>query len=68
MTRPTPRDELLTPTELAEWLRVPLATVYQWRYKGEGPAGMKVGRHVRYRRSTVEDWLDDAERASPARD
>lgn len=44
---------------MAEWLGVPIATVYQWRTKGYGPKGVKIGRHVRYRLSDVESWLAD---------
>lgn len=28
------------------------------RYKGDGPVGYRVGRHVRYRREAVEAWLE----------
>ena len=49
---------LLSPVELAEYLGVPLATVYRWRSRRDGPAGIRVGRHVRYRLADVERWLD----------
>ncbi len=51
-------DRLMTPADLAEMLGVPMQTLYGWRHRGEGPVGHKVGRHVRYRRATVEAWLD----------
>jgi len=51
-------DQLLDAHELAEWLAVPVATLYQWRYTGNGPRALKVGRHLRYRRSDVEAWLE----------
>lgn len=50
-------EKLLTLEEVAEYLDVPAATLYQWRYKGSGPQGMRVGRHVRYRRADVDAWL-----------
>ena len=50
--------EYLSPEQLAEHLNVPVNTIYNWRYKGYGPVGIKVGRHVRYRRSEVEQWLE----------
>jgi hypothetical protein len=28
---------------------VPVATLYGWRHRGEGPAAYRIGRHVRYR-------------------
>jgi excisionase family DNA binding protein len=48
----------LTTQELADFLQVPIATIYGWRYRGEGPKASKVGRHLRYRFRDVEDWLD----------
>ena len=51
-------ERLLGPRELAEWLDVPLQTIYKWRHIGEGPSGLKIGRHVRYRREVVEKWLE----------
>ena len=51
-------DRLMTLAELAEMLGVPVNTVYQWRTRGEGPPGYRIGRHVRYRRSAVEIWLE----------
>jgi excisionase family DNA binding protein len=52
------RETLLSPTDLAAELQVPEPTLRQWRYLGRGPAYVKVGRHVRYRRSDVEAWLE----------
>lgn len=49
--------EWLDTAGLAEWLDVPEATVVQWRYKGTGPRGVRLGRHVRYRRADVEAWI-----------
>ncbi len=50
-------DRLLSPRELAAYLGLPVATLYQYRYRGEGPPGYKIGRHVRYRWSDVQVWL-----------
>jgi excisionase family DNA binding protein len=50
-------EKLMTLADLAEFLGVPIATLYGWRHRGEGPPGYRVGRHVRYRRAEVEDWL-----------
>jgi len=52
-------DPLLSPKQVADLLGVPVATLYQWRYRSEGPPGFKIGGHVRYRRSTVGAWLDE---------
>lgn len=53
------RRPLATAEEIAEYLGVPLATVYQWSSKGRGPRLIKVGRHLRARWSDIEKWLDD---------
>ena len=66
-TRKTPKPDagpgtarrLLSPDELALYLGVPRATVYRWRSRREGPCGIRVGRHVRYRLEEVERWLDE---------
>lgn len=50
--------ELYDPEGFAEYLGVPLATVYRWRARRTGPRGVKVGRQVRYRAAEVEAWLD----------
>ena len=52
-------DRLLTANELADFLDVPIKTLYAWRYRGEGPIGFRVGRHIRYRRVDVEGWIED---------
>ena len=51
-------DKLMSLTDLSEMLGIPIHTLYRWRYKGDGPVGYRVGRHVRYRREAVEVWLE----------
>lgn len=50
-------ERLLSPRQLADYLNVPLATLYAWRYHGEGPPGFRVGKHVRYRWTDVQVWV-----------
>jgi excisionase family DNA binding protein len=50
--------KLMSIQDLSDYLGVPVNTLYQWRTKGKGPVGRKVGRHVRYRASDVDAWLD----------
>ena len=50
-------DHLLSVDELARYLAVPTKTLYAWRWRGEGPPGFRVGRHVRYRWSDVQAWI-----------
>lgn len=52
-------DRLLSPTELASYLTIPVQTIYQWRHRGEGPPGYRVGRHVRYRWIDIQAWLEE---------
>ena len=52
------RDEWLTIDELAEELQVPVRTIYAWRVKGTAPRGATFGKHVRFRRSDVEAWVE----------
>lgn len=51
------RDQLLTAEDLAEYLGVPVATIYAWRYRHQGPPGFRVGRHVRFRWRDVQQWI-----------
>jgi excisionase family DNA binding protein len=50
-------DRLLTVQDLADYLGVPIATIYTWRHRGHGPPGFRVGRHLRFRTSDVTQWI-----------
>jgi excisionase family DNA binding protein len=43
-------EKLMSLTDVSEMLGIPVHTLYRWRHNGDGPAGYRVGRHVRYRR------------------
>jgi excisionase family DNA binding protein len=47
----------VTVEELAQFLQVPVATVYAWNHKRTGPPAAKVGRHLRYQWEDVDRWL-----------
>lgn len=49
--------ELLTPVELAGLVKIEVGTLARWRYLGRGPAFLKLGGVVRYRRSDVAEWM-----------
>ena len=53
-----PGEALLSVAELAAYLGIPVATIYRWRYQHQGPVGYRIGRHVRYRTSDIEQWLE----------
>jgi excisionase family DNA binding protein len=48
----------MTTVEVAQYLGVPVATVYAWNTRGMGPKRFHVGKYVRYRRADVDNWLD----------
>ncbi|MBT4189054.1 MAG: helix-turn-helix domain-containing protein [Gemmatimonadales bacterium] len=52
-------EPLLTSGEVAEILQIPRATLYHWRYDRTGPPVVKVGRHLRYRKSDLEMWIEE---------
>lgn len=50
---------LLTPSELAEILGVPVATLYAWRYQSKGPPAIRIGRHLRYPADGLRSWIKE---------
>jgi excisionase family DNA binding protein len=52
----TAARRLVTPDEFAAELGIPVKTLAEWRSRGIGPAYVKVGRHVRYRREAIDEW------------
>jgi excisionase family DNA binding protein len=51
------RESLWSVEETARYLGVPVKTLYQWRWRREGPPARKVGRHLRYAPGDVEAWF-----------
>ncbi|GAA2124515.1 hypothetical protein GCM10009759_76250 [Kitasatospora saccharophila] len=51
-------DRLWTLRELAEYLGVPVQSIYQMNWRGTGPRSFKVGRHRRYHPRDVHQWLE----------
>jgi excisionase family DNA binding protein len=49
---------LWTTQDVADYLRVPVQTLYSWRAQGYGPPARRVGKHLRYRPEDVTTWLD----------
>jgi excisionase family DNA binding protein len=52
-------DPLWTVEEVAEFLGVPVNTLYQWRYRRTGPRAGRVGRHLRYDPAEVRAWFSE---------
>ena len=67
-TRPVPHEggggvgELWTIDQVATSLGVPKQTIDGWRTTGYGPHGFRVGKHLRWRATTVLAWTVDLER------
>jgi excisionase family DNA binding protein len=55
----TPLPDLLSPSEVAVYLGVPVSTIHYWRGRGQGPPGFKVGKRLRFRASDVAKWLEE---------
>jgi excisionase family DNA binding protein len=51
-------EKLLTLNDVENITGIPKSTLYQWRNRGIGPPSFKAGRHVRFRRTDVEAWID----------
>ena len=51
-------EPLLDPQDLADYLKMPVPTIYAWRSRGKGPRGIRVGRHLRFRRIDVDAWVE----------
>jgi len=48
--------EFLTVEEVAEYLRLPLSTVYKLAQDNKLP-GFKVGKHWRFRKDAIQEWI-----------
>lgn len=58
-------DELLTPAEVAKWLRVDERTIVNYRNLKDNPIPfIKLGGAIRFRHSAVEKWLKERENGS----
>ena len=50
--------QVLTIEEASKYLRIPLSTLYKLAQDGKIPC-QKVGRHWRFRKETIDNWLDE---------
>lgn len=58
-------EPLLSIDALAEYVGVPVVTIYRWRTEGKGPCALRIGRHLKFPLSSVQSWLDSVREASP---
>ena len=57
-------EKLLSVEQVADFLGVPVNTLYQWRHKGTGPSAFRVGRFLRYDPADVRAWLQASARVA----
>jgi excisionase family DNA binding protein len=50
---------LWTVQDVAEFLQVPVQTLYSWRARRAGLPARKVGKYLRYRPDDVMRWVDE---------
>lgn len=53
-----------TVKDVADFLSVPVTTMYEWRRTGYGPPARKVGKYLRYWPDEVVAWFDDLNSAA----
>ena len=50
-------EPLMSVEELAEYLGVPVQTIYDWRVAGTAPRAFKFGKRLKFAVSDVQSWL-----------
>jgi excisionase family DNA binding protein len=51
-------ERLWTVEDVAEYLGIPVNTLYDWRTRGYGPAAKRVGKYLRYKAADVIAWFE----------
>jgi excisionase family DNA binding protein len=54
---PTLSGPFLSTQQLADYLGVPISTVYAWREAGTAPPAHRIGKRLRFPVAGVERWL-----------
>lgn len=52
-------DALLMEVHAAKLLNLSVRTLQAWRLRGDGPAFVRAGRAIRYRRSDLIAWINE---------
>ena len=58
MQQATSITGVMTEPETAEHIGISLSGLRKWRNDGRGPAYVRLGRLIRYRRTDIEEWLE----------
>jgi excisionase family DNA binding protein len=56
--------DVLTIQELAAYLKISKSTLYKLVREGKIPS-QKIGRHWRFRKGTIDRWLDETRASGP---
>ena len=56
-------EPLIGVEELAEYLGVPVQTIYDWRVAKTAPRAFKFGKRLKFAVSDVQDWLTEHQEA-----
>lgn len=49
--------------EVSAFLKVPVKTLYQWKWRNYGPPVRKAGKHLRYVPAQVRLWVENDQAA-----
>lgn len=60
--QPAPAPEVMTIDDLSAYLQVSKSSLYKLAQEGRVP-GQKVGKHWRFRKDTIDRWLDQQDKA-----
>lgn len=52
-------SEFLTAYDLSKKLNIPKNTIYLLARKGGIPGAMKIGKHWRFRKSMIDEWIEE---------
>jgi excisionase family DNA binding protein len=58
--------EVMTIREVSTYLRIPQSSLYKLAQEGKIP-GKKVGRHWRFHRTAIDNWLQGLTTETPAK-
>lgn len=50
-------DRLWGVQDVSDYLGIPVQTLYQWRTKGYGPPGVRMGKYIRFEPDDVRAWF-----------
>lgn len=51
-------EPLLNVNELADYLGVPVSTIYDWRTNGEGPRAYRFGKRIMFGITDIRAWME----------